>query len=73
MVTHPECPYHGAPKPKFRIWVAHCPFKKNGAPSLGSFGKSIAPVVVFKLETWKRLCEDVPQLQTTMFEVGADE
>ena len=58
---------------RYRIWVAHCPFKKNGAPSLGSFGRSIDQVVVFRMATWKKLCEDVPQLQTTMFEVGSDE
>jgi hypothetical protein len=60
-------------KSPYRIWVAQCPFKKSGFPSLGSFGKSIAPVVIFKMETWKRLCADVPQLQTTQFEVGAEE
>lgn len=57
--------------PKRRIWVTHCLFKKNGFPSLGSFGQTEAPVVIMTLTTWKKLCEDVPQLQTTEFEVGS--
>jgi hypothetical protein len=61
------------PKPQYRIWVMQCPFKKDAAPSLGTFGKTIEPVVIFKLATWKKLCADVPQLQTTMFEVGSVE
>lgn len=60
-------------KPLYRIWVAHCLFKKSGFPSLGTFGKTERPVVIFDLETWKRLCADVPQLQTTQFEVGSQE
>lgn len=60
-------------KPKYRIWVAHCPFKKNGFPSLGAFGQSIKSVVILDMATWKRLCNDVPQLQTTIFDVGTEE
>jgi hypothetical protein len=55
---------------KYRIWVTHCPFRKTGSPVLGTFGRDIKPVVIFTMETWNRLCQDVPQLQTTMFEVG---
>lgn len=55
----------------FRIWVTPMLFKKNGFPALGSFGASESTVVIFKMETWKRLCEEVPQLQTTQFEVGS--
>ena len=51
--------------------IINCPFKKNGVPSLGTFGASEQPVVIFTLETWKKLCADVPQLQTTQFEVGS--
>ncbi len=58
---------------KYRVWVARCPFKKNGAPSLGTFGKTIAPVIVMRMETWNRLCAAIPDLQTTQFEVGHDE
>lgn len=58
---------------KYRIWVAECAFKKNGFPSLGSFGSSSRNVVIMSVETWKRLCADVPQLQTTEFEVGSQE
>lgn len=58
------------PKPTYRIWALSCPFKKDGTPSLGTFGTTIRGVVIFDIATWKRLCADVPQLQTTMFEVG---
>lgn len=58
---------------KRRIWVMHCPFRKNGTPVLGSFGATTQPVVIFQMATWKKLCEDVPQLQTTQFEVGSFE
>ena len=57
--------------PKYRIWVMHCPFRKTGTPVLGTFGAQIEPVVIFKMATWKRLCQDIPALQTTMFEVGS--
>lgn len=59
--------------PKYRIWVAECAFKKNGFPSLGAFGSSSRNVVIMTVATWKKLCEDVPQLQTTQFEVGSQE
>lgn len=55
---------------KFRIWATPMLFKKNGFPSLGSFGASESNVVIMKMETWKRLCVEVPQLQQTEFEVG---
>ena len=57
---------------KPRIWVTHMLFKKNGFPSLGTFGRSEAPVVIMKLATWQKLCADVPALQTMQFEVGAN-
>ena len=46
------------------------PFKKSGFPVVGTFGKTTAPVVIMTMATWKKLCEDVPQLQTTEFNVG---
>lgn len=55
---------------KYRIWALHCPFKKDGFPSVGNFGATVKPVVIMSMETWKRLCADVPQLQTTQFNVG---
>lgn len=58
---------------KYRIWVTPMLFKKNGFPSLGTFGRSETNVVIFTMETWKRLCQDVPQLQTTYFEVGSQD
>lgn len=63
-VTEPE-------KPKYRIWAMTCPFRKTGSPVLGTFGATMQPVVIFSMATWKQLCEDVPQLQTTMFDVGS--
>ena len=59
----------GTPKP--RIWVLHCPFKKTGVPVLGTFGATIRPVVVVPLETWKRLCAEIPELAAQQFEVGS--
>ncbi len=53
-----------------RMWVMECPFRKSGSPVLGSFGASSDNVVIFRIEAWKRLCAEVPQLQTTVFEVG---
>ena len=59
------------PVKPLRIWVMHCPFRKTGSPVLGSFGAKEEVVVIFKIADWKKLCEDVPQLQTTQFEVGS--
>jgi hypothetical protein len=59
--------------PKYRMWALHCPFKKSGFPVLGTFGTSEKAVIIMTVETWKRLCADVPQLQTTEFEVGSYE
>ena len=56
-----------------RIWVMHCPFRKDETPVLGNFGVTTKPVVVMTLETWKRLVTDTPALQTTQFEVGSYE
>jgi len=53
-----------------RMWVMECPFRKTGSPVLGTFGARSQNVVIFTLESWKRLCQVVPQLQTTMFDVG---
>jgi hypothetical protein len=54
-----------------RMWVMECPFRKTGSPVLGTFGASSDHVVIFRMEAWKRLCAEVLQLQTTMFEVGS--
>lgn len=56
--------------PTYRIWMMHCPCRKTGSPVVGTFGRTIQPVVIMRMETWTRLCQDVPQLQTTMFDVG---
>ena len=66
-------PADAAELSKYRIWALHCPFRKSGTPVLGNFGATTKPVVILTMETWKRLCADVPQLQTTQFEVGTYE
>ncbi len=53
------------------MWVLEAPFNKRGVPVMGSFGSTSGHVVIFTIEAWKKLCEDVPQLQTTQFEVGS--
>lgn len=55
----------------FRIWALYCPFKKDGFPSMGTFGKSIEPVIVMKASTWEQLCDEIPDLATKKFEVGS--
>lgn len=57
---------------KYRIWVLHCLFKKNGSPSLGSFGQTERPVVIIPLPTWQKLCAENPALAATQFEVGSE-
>lgn len=63
MTAHPDA----AP---FRMWVADCPFRKNGSPVLGSFGGHAKRIVVIEMDTWNQMCKEIPQLQTTKFEVG---
>ena len=53
----------------FRLWVFHCPFRKDGTPVLGTCGATIQPVVLMTMDTWTRLCAEVPALQTRQFEV----
>lgn len=59
-------------KDKMRIWVVLCPFKKNGFPSVGSFGSTVRPVVVIPVGTWNRLIRTIPDLANTKFEVGEE-
>lgn len=56
-----------------RIWAFHCPFRKNGSPVLGSFGATVRPVVILPMETWTKLCRDIPALGATQFEVGSED
>lgn len=58
---------------KPRIWALWCPFKKNGFPVLGTFGKSEAPIVMMHATTWTRLCNEIPALAAMYFEVGSVE
>lgn len=52
------------------IWALHCPFRKDGAPVMGSFGRTIKPVIVMEMETWIWLCKNIPQLAAKQFRVG---
>jgi hypothetical protein len=61
------------PTAPIRIWVAHCPFKKSGFPSLGTFGASVKPIVIMHMETWQKLCREIPELAARQFEVGSQE
>lgn len=62
-----------APAKPIRMWVTYCAFKKNGFPSLGSFGSTTGTVVILPLAAWKQLCADIPALAQQQFEVGAEE
>lgn len=55
------------------IWVLACPFRKDGSPVLGSFGKMVRSIVIIETETWKQLCEDIPELGKVEFRVGTQE
>jgi len=52
------------------IWAMDCPFRKAGSPVLGTMGSTIRRVIVIEADQWRQLCADVPQLQTTQFNVG---
>lgn len=67
-----SAPRDESPVP-YTMWVAYCPFRKNGSPVLGNLGSSIKSVVVMTTDEWRRLCANVPQLQTTTFNVGSFE
>lgn len=56
-----------------RIWVLHIPFNKQGAPVVGNFGRTIAPVVIMPMATWTRLCQQIPELGRMQFEVGSED
>jgi hypothetical protein len=55
------------------IWVAECPFRRNGSPVLGTMGSTTDTVIVFRSAEWKRLCAAIPALATTAFNVGTYE
>ena len=52
------------------IWALPCPFRKDGSPVLGSQGRTIRNVVVMEMETWTKLCEEIPELGKREFRVG---
>lgn len=54
---------------KPRIWSIAMPFRADGWPVVVGFGYSIEPVIIMKVETWKRLCSEHPTLGATQFEV----
>ena len=64
-------PSPSPPGRQYRVWVTHCLFKKNGFPSLGTFGVREEPVVILTMKTWQSLCAEIPALATKQFEVGA--
>jgi hypothetical protein len=55
------------------IWAFHCPFRKEGSPVLGSFGATVRPVVILPMETWTRLCREIPALGAMQFNVGSED
>ena len=59
------------PQKPVRMWVLEAPFNKRGVPLMGNFGSRSGNVVIFTVSEWKRLCDAVPELQTTQFEVGS--
>lgn len=54
------------------IWVLPCPFRKDGAPVLGTMGSTVDNVVVMRTETWAQLCKEIPALGTMKFRVGTE-
>ena len=56
-----------------RIWTLHCPFTKTGFPVLGSFGSTVRGVVIIPIEKWMELCQQIPALAQTQFEIGTSE
>ena len=66
-------PTTAALQPQYRIWALTCPFTKQGVPVMGSFGSQIRQVVIIPVATWTRLCQEIPGLAATTFEVGSYE
>ena len=58
------------PLSPIRIWALHCPFNKRGFPVLGSFGSTVRGVIIIPVKTWTELCQRIPDLAATKFEVG---
>lgn len=56
----------------YRIWALGCPFRKDGWPVVGTFGARIGAVIILEADTWKQLCEAIPELAAMEFEVGTD-
>lgn len=61
------------PTTPLRIWILPCPFRKDGSPSLGTFGSKVRNVVIIPAETWTKLVEQNHALAATQFEVGSYE
>lgn len=70
-MTDPLIPRQESEVKPVRMWVLECPFNKRGVPVMGTFGSRSGHVIVFTSAAWQQLCKDVPQLQTTQFEVGS--
>ncbi len=59
-----------APEGDYRVWSIDMPFRKDGAPVAGTMGSTIKRVLVIEAETFKRLIDEHPSLQTARFDVG---
>lgn len=59
-----------AEREPYTVWSMFAPFRKDGAPVMGSFGQSVRSVVVMEAETFRRLIREHPELQTAVFRVG---
>lgn len=60
-------------KKPYRVWSIEAPFRSDGSPVVGTFGKSIRPVVIMESDTFKRLVKEHSSLATAHFEVGSFE
>lgn len=56
--------------PPYPIWNLEAPFTKTGFPVVGSFGRTIRPVIIMEVETFQRLVKEHPSPETAQFKVG---
>lgn len=57
----------------YRCWALEAPFTKKGWPVVGTFGATTRLVVIFDVETFKRLIRENPALAAVQFEMGQAE
>lgn len=60
------------PQAPIRIWALHVPFNKRGFPALGhSFAaRTTKGCIIIPADKWTELCQRIPDLAATQFEVG---